>query len=91
MLYEVITPGYPGVVNPGTVWALLRGEVFQCPVDARTDLAHNLAVGFASDFYFLPTMLPMIAAANLWLFFYTPDIGLLDQILGAFGVSYNFV
>ncbi len=37
--------------------------------------------------YFLPTMLPMIAAANLWLFFYTPDIGLLDQILGAFGVS----
>ena len=32
-------------------------------------------------------MLPMIAAANLWLFFYTPDIGLLDQILGAFGVS----
>ncbi len=36
--------------------------------------------------YFLPTMLPMIAAANLWLFFYTPDIGLLDQILGRFGL-----
>lgn len=35
--------------------------------------------------YFLPTMLPMIAAANIWLFFYTPGIGLLDQILGAFG------
>lgn len=37
--------------------------------------------------YFLPTMLPMVAAANLWLFFYTPDIGLLDQVLGAFGFS----
>lgn len=37
--------------------------------------------------YFLPTMLPMVAAANLWLFFYTPGIGLLDQILGAFGAS----
>ncbi|MGE4278477.1 MAG: carbohydrate ABC transporter permease [Magnetospirillum sp.] len=37
--------------------------------------------------YFLPTMLPMIAAANIWLFFYTPDIGLLDQFLGMFGFS----
>ncbi|SBV95132.1 putative Glycerol-3-phosphate ABC transporter, permease protein [uncultured Alphaproteobacteria bacterium] len=37
--------------------------------------------------YSLPTMLPMVAAANLWLFFYTPGIGLLDQILGAFGAS----
>lgn len=35
--------------------------------------------------YFLPTMLPMIAAANLWLFFYTPGIGFLDQVLGALG------
>ncbi|MTJ83021.1 MAG: sugar ABC transporter permease [Telmatospirillum sp.] len=37
--------------------------------------------------FFLPTMLPMIAAANLWLFFYTPDIGLLDQCLGLAGLS----
>jgi sn-glycerol 3-phosphate transport system permease protein len=35
--------------------------------------------------FFLPTMLPMIAIANIWLFFYTPDYGLLDQILGAIG------
>jgi sn-glycerol 3-phosphate transport system permease protein len=35
--------------------------------------------------YFLPTMLPMIAIANIFLFFYTPDYGLLDQVLGAFG------
>jgi sn-glycerol 3-phosphate transport system permease protein len=33
--------------------------------------------------YFTPTVLPMIAVANIWLFFYTPHIGLLDQI-GAF-------
>ena len=33
--------------------------------------------------YFTPTVLPMIAVANIWLFFYTPQIGLLDQI-GAF-------
>jgi sn-glycerol 3-phosphate transport system permease protein len=31
--------------------------------------------------YFTPTVLPMIAVANLWLFFYTPDYGLLDRVL----------
>ena len=30
--------------------------------------------------YFTPTMLPMIAVANIWLFFYTPQYGLLEQI-----------
>jgi sn-glycerol 3-phosphate transport system permease protein len=28
----------------------------------------------------------MIAVANIWLFFYTPDIGLIDQILALFGL-----
>lgn len=37
--------------------------------------------------YFTPTILPMIAVANIWLFFYSPDIGLLDQITRAFGFA----
>ena len=37
--------------------------------------------------YFTPTILPMIAAANIWLFFYTPDIGLLDQIGRGLGLG----
>ncbi|MDD9858757.1 MAG: sugar ABC transporter permease [Gammaproteobacteria bacterium] len=37
--------------------------------------------------YFTPTILPMIAVANIWLFFYSPDIGLIDQILGSFGIA----
>jgi sn-glycerol 3-phosphate transport system permease protein len=36
--------------------------------------------------YFTPTVLPMIAVANIWLFFYTPDIGLIDQIAALFGL-----
>lgn len=36
--------------------------------------------------YFTPTVLPMIAVANIWLFFYTPTYGLLDQVGGAFGL-----
>src|SRR5271157_1027761 len=31
--------------------------------------------------FFTPTILPMVAAANIWLFFYTPDYGLLNQII----------
>ncbi len=35
--------------------------------------------------FFTPTVLPMIAVANIWLFFYTPDYGLLDQLRGLWG------
>ena len=42
--------------------------------------------------YFTPTILPMIAVANIWLFFYTPDIGLIDQISRLFGFpSHNWL
>jgi sn-glycerol 3-phosphate transport system permease protein len=42
--------------------------------------------------YFTPTVLPMIAVANIWLFFYTPEYGLLEQTLGALGFgSHNWL
>jgi sn-glycerol 3-phosphate transport system permease protein len=42
--------------------------------------------------YFTPTVLPMIAVANIWLFFYTPQYGLLAQLLSAFGgASHNWL
>jgi len=42
--------------------------------------------------YFTPTILPMIAVANLWLYFYTPQIGLLDKVSGLFGApSHNWL
>ena len=41
--------------------------------------------GFLRLAFFTPTVLPMIAVANIWLFFYTPDYGLLDQLRGLFG------
>ena len=37
--------------------------------------------------FFTPTVLPMVAAANIWLFFYTSDYGLLNQIGRAFGFA----
>lgn len=36
--------------------------------------------------YFLPTVLPMIAVANIWIFFYTPGYGLINQFLQLFGL-----
>ena len=42
--------------------------------------------------YFTPTMLPMIAVANIWLFFYTPGYGLVDQLAGLVGLpSHNWL
>jgi sn-glycerol 3-phosphate transport system permease protein len=37
--------------------------------------------------YFTPTILPMVAVANIWLFFYTPQFGLLDQVRQALGAA----
>ncbi|NOZ83593.1 MAG: sugar ABC transporter permease [Epsilonproteobacteria bacterium] len=37
--------------------------------------------------YFTPTILPMIAVANIWLFFYTPQIGLFNKIIGLLGYT----
>ena len=43
--------------------------------------------------YFTPTILPMIAVANIWLFFYTPAYGLLEQFTtGLLGMaSHNWL
>ena len=35
--------------------------------------------------YFLPTVLPLIAVGNIWLFFYAPGFGLIDQIVTSLG------
>ena len=42
--------------------------------------------------YFTPTILPMISVANIWLFFYTPEIGLFNELLSWFGHrGYNWL
>lgn len=36
---------------------------------------------------FYPAVIPMVAAANVWLFIYTPSYGLLDWVLSGFGTG----
>src|SRR4029453_13784028 len=43
--------------------------------------------GFLRLAYFTPTVLPMVAVANIWLFFYTPEYGLLEKALAMFGAG----
>jgi sn-glycerol 3-phosphate transport system permease protein len=48
--------------------------------------------GFLRLAYFTPTVLPMIAVANIWLFFYTPEYGLVEQISKSLGFpSHNWL
>jgi sn-glycerol 3-phosphate transport system permease protein len=45
--------------------------------------------GFMRMAFFTPTVLPMVAVANIWLFFYAPDYGLIDKFLSLFGLGGN--
>ena len=44
-------------------------------------------IGLARIAFFYPTMLPMVSAATIWLFFFTPEYGLWNSALRAFGYS----
>ncbi len=79
-------------------WTALRNNAvyaaWTIPASVVLALAMALAVNTAIPgrpllrmAYFTPTMLPMIAVANIWLFFYTPDYGLFDRIVGVFGLG----
>ncbi|MBT2292858.1 sugar ABC transporter permease [Paenibacillus albidus] len=43
--------------------------------------------GFMRAAFFYPTLIPMIAAANIWLFIYTPEYGLMSRVFSWFGGS----
>lgn len=90
------TENYSDLFNDPTFWLVVENNLlYACitiPVSIFFALSMALwanskisAKGFVRTAYFTPTVLPMIAAANLWLFFYTPDLGVLDQIGSLFG------
>jgi sn-glycerol 3-phosphate transport system permease protein len=87
---------YAGLFDDPVFWQALRNNfwyaVATIPVSIVLALLMALAVNEALPgrallrmAYFLPTMLPMIAVANIWMFFYTPDYGLFDRIIALFG------
>ncbi|MFD0676382.1 MULTISPECIES: carbohydrate ABC transporter permease [unclassified Paenibacillus] len=43
--------------------------------------------GMVRTAFFYPTMIPMIAVANIWLFIYTPQYGLLSRVMKSFSAG----
>ena len=81
-----------------TFWLVVKNYLFYAAITVPVSIGIALAMalwanskiparGFVRTAYFTPTVLPMIAAANLWLFFYTPGLGVLDQIGALFGFA----
>lgn len=53
---------------------------------------HLRGKGLVRMAFFAPTILPMVAVANIWLFFYAPDYGLVDRALQLIGFGgHNFL
>ncbi len=85
------------LADPVFVRALVNNFVYAaCVIPLTIALALSMALWvdgriagrpFLRLSFFTPTVLPMIAVANIWLFFYAPSYGLLDQILSLFGFS----
>ena len=90
------TENYRALIDDPVFWQALRNNACYAgvtiPVSIVLALAMALCVNQAMAgrsllrlAYFLPTMLPMTAVANIWLFFYTPDYGLFDRMIALFG------
>jgi sn-glycerol 3-phosphate transport system permease protein len=87
---------YEAMLDDPIFWRVLWNNVVYClgTIPASIALALLMAVfvngrlagrGFLRLAYFTPTVLPMIAVANIWLFFFSPSYGLVDQVTGLFG------
>jgi sn-glycerol 3-phosphate transport system permease protein len=88
---------YTDLFADPTFWKVVTNNLIYAGATIPISIAIALAMalwanskiparGFVRTAYFTPTVLPMIAAANLWLFFYTPGLGVLDQIGSLFGM-----
>ena len=89
---------YRALIDDPIFWQALTNNVWYAlgTIPASIAIALLMAVwvnerlpgrGFLRLAYFTPTVLPMIAVANIWLFFYTPEYGLLAQATGVFGIG----
>jgi len=87
---------YEALTQDPIFWKVLANNMWFALGTIPTSIALAIAMAllvnsalpgrsFVRMAYFTPTVLPMIAVANIWLFFYSPDIGLIDTVAGWFG------
>ena len=95
---EVFTglENYRYLMDDDIFWKVLKNNLVysMCTVPASISIALAMALLINRNIkgrslvrmsFFTPTVLPMIAVANIWLFFYTPEYGLFDQVFAFFG------
>ena len=94
---------YASLADDPIFWQMLRNNLYFAAATIPTSIAIAMLMAiWVNDrlparslvrmSYFTPTILPMVAVANLWLFFYTPQIGLLDKVGALFGAgSHNWL
>ena len=94
---------YQAMVDDPVFWQVLANNLWFAlgTIPASIGLAMLMAIwvngklagrAFLRMAFFTPTVLPMIAVANIWLFFFTPTYGLLEQFTGLFGLpSHNWL
>ena len=87
---------YAVMIDDPTFWKSLRNNFWFAVVTIPVSIALSIVMAlwvndkiagrqFLRLSYFLPTVLPMIAVANIWIFFYTPGYGLINQVIQLFG------
>lgn len=68
------------------MWSILLG--YALPVVLAILIREmRIAKGFFRVVYFLPTVVPVSIGIIVWRFFYDPDSGFLNEMLGVFGVA----
>ncbi|MDD7909649.1 sugar ABC transporter permease [Pseudovibrio exalbescens] len=92
---------YENLINDPTFWKVLTNNLWYALATIPASIFLSLLMAlWVNDklkgrslvrmSFFAPTVLPLIAVANIWLFFYTPGFGLIDQIrMGFFGLPEN--
>ncbi len=90
------TVNFAAMAADPVFWQVLRNNAVYaaCTIPATMALSLIMALAvnrrtpgraFLRLAYFTPTVLPMIAVANIWLFFFSPGYGLIDRALAPFG------
>ncbi len=87
---------YKQMVEDEVFWKVLTNNIWFAIGTVPTSVALALAMAlfankairgksFIRTAYFYPTVVPMIAVANIWLFIYTPEYGALSHVMEWFG------
>lgn len=94
---EITASNYGMMLSDPIFWKVVRNNLLFVAGTVPTSIALALLMatwvngklrgrGFLRLAYFTPAILPMVAVAAIWLFFYTPGYGPIDTVLQAVGI-----